>query len=68
MGDRMADLAAELVDEAMLRQRAVLGESPIAFTAEMAALRAAKAQIDAAVEAAVGRYRDAANHNPHLTH
>lgn len=51
----------------MLQVRQSLGESPIAYQAEMAAHRAAKALIDAAVEAAVGRYRAAAATNPELT-
>lgn len=66
--DRVAELAAELVDQAMLQVRGSLGPAPISYKAEMAAQRAARQLVEAAVEAAIGRYSDAAAKNPHLTH
>lgn len=51
----------------MLQVRESLGDAPIAYTAEMAGQRAAKALIEAAVEAHLGRYRSAATANPELT-
>jgi hypothetical protein len=65
--DRVADLAAQLIDEAMLRVQAGLGEAPISYQAELAAHRAAQQLVHAAVEAAVGRYRAAAEQRPGLT-
>jgi hypothetical protein len=65
--DRVAELAEQLVDEAMLRVRQGLGESPISFKAELAAHRAARKLVEAAVEASIGRYAEAAKDAPHLT-